>query len=65
MKSEKLSESISTAILIVRLPLFYFQISMSVRLLMVDANTRASTLTSRSTAFVDKDLILLETKRTA
>ena len=65
MKSEKLSESISTAILIVRLPLFYFQISMSVRLLMVDANTRASTLTSRFTAFVDKDLILLETKRTA
>jgi len=41
------------------------KISMSVRLQMVDANTHASTLTSHSTAFVDKDFISLETTRTA
>ena len=38
---------------------------MSVQLQKVDANKDASTRTSRSTAFVDRDSFLQETKRTA
>lgn len=41
------------------------EISMSVQLQKVDANKDASTRTSRSTAFVDRDSFLQETKRTA